>query len=1250
MGGISYAQNSTLKGRVTEMDGKTPIESVTVRLMQDNKLVTGAATDQNGYYTIKLIPAGKYDLVATSVGYAKWTKTGFEIRANQIKIEDIKLQSSSAALTEVVVTATQELFDPSNSASQQVGTAEEIKNTGGKSVSDLLTTMSGVTVGSGGGMNVRGNREDQTAYYVDGVRTSVVPNGAIGEFAFISGSLPAKYGDATSVVEIETKGTRQEFMGNVDLYGSIDGYNGFGLRFDVVGPIVKRKDIIKNIDNGSSKKNDFISVGFLLSGEAARSTGGSVRGGLYVASQETIDYLKANPLRTVDGSTVSTANNLNYVTMYEEGNILSLAKKKSHRRQHSGGYSAALQGKIDIRTKSVDFMISGNLQGADSRSFSFANSLFNSDNNGRSQSLLWNVNARLTHRINFSDSSKIQNAYYRLQGFYQQTDARTFSHIHRDRLFEYGYIGKYDHTLSKYYKEVTNQAVPRADGSGIDTLDVPYVLETFYVSDVKFTPSDLNTDLAQYTLGAYERAGGIMTNDNEITTYKGLLNGGSPSGAYGLFSAPGVTYNGYAKSRSSRMEFKALVSFDIKGRNGNDHAVEFGFSFFQTIGRSFSVSPRGLWTLMRQISNQHIEDLDRSNPLPKYDENGIFMDTVDFNRLVSTEAQATFDKSLRTKLGAADDEWIDVDAYEPSMYSLDMFSPEDLFNQGSSYVSYYGYDYIGKTRTSKGITMSDVKNWFNESDPSSTRDFSMIGASKPIRMAAYIQDRFAIKTLYFSLGLRLDVFDQNQPYVKDMFLYRDAYTVKEAQNNGLLSEATIPDFMNQSDDYYVYVKDASASAADMEVTAFRSGNVWYDANGQEVTDAAELASSAGQTNLVPLLKTLPGDKDVTKVNYTAFADYTPTFKNGGITLSPRLSFSFVVGDNSLFSASYNIVTTSQQQRFNPLSYLYFEKYASNSSTFANPGLKPERSVDYEIGFQQALSKTFAVEVRAYYSEKRDQVVVYHYNQAYPTSYYSYTNMDFGTVQGFTFGLKMLRTKNISFNTSYTIQFAKGTGSDPTSTLALIRSGQPNLRTLTTLSYDQRHKINFNFQYVFGFGEDYVKNNGPVTRKAIKNTDKVKEIKWLQGAGLSLQLGVGSGLPYTRSSVAYSSIVGQGQRSVEGGINGSRMPWVVDCDLNVWKDFILVLRKADDSGKKQKNGYLRVNVALKNLFNIKKVRSVYSYTGSPVDDGFLTASDYQQYIASQENVQSFIDYYTIAMQGVNNYGAPIRAELGVSFSF
>jgi len=286
-----------------------------------------------------------------------------------------------------------------------------------------------------------------------------------------------------------------------------------------------------------------------------------------------------------------------------------------------------------------------------------------------------------------------------------------------------------------------------------------------------------------------------------------------------------------------------------------------------------------------------------------------------------------------------------------------------------------------------------------------------------------------------------------------------------------------------------------------------------------------------------------------------------------------------------------------------------------------------------------------MEIGAYYSERKDQVVLYQYSQAYPRTYFSYTNMDFGTVQGFIFGLNMRPGKEgrAKLHANYTLQFAKGTGSDPNSTLSLLRSGQPNLRTLTALQNDQRHKINL--QLIFAFQP----TDGMIKR--VNKKGQFKEHKWLKNVIASLDLGAGSGLPYTRSSTPYAqaaSNISQGDRVVEGAINGSRMPWTIDGNLMIRKGFDIVLKKEENG--KNKLGRMEVSFVIQNIIGYKNERQVYSYTGSRVDDGFLTAKDFQQYISDQANPASFIDYYTINMEGLNPYGGPRRFQLQLSFSF
>ena len=268
-----------------------------------------------------------------------------------------------------------------------------------------------------------------------------------------------------------------------------------------------------------------------------------------------------------------------------------------------------------------------------------------------------------------------------------------------------------------------------------------------------------------------------------------------------------------------------------------------------------------------------------------------------------------------------------------------------------------------------------------------------------------------------------------------------------------------------------------------------------------------------------------------------------------------------------------------------------------------------------------------------------------YTGAYPSTYYSYDNIDFGTVQGFTVGYDLRSTKNVTLRASYTLQFAKGTGSSETSSLAIIQSGQPNLRTLTNLSFDQRHKISANLDYRFGYGTEY---NGP---KSVRVKDgKTKEINWLENFGVNINFSAGSGLPYSRSSKPYSTIVSAGKAQLSGTINGSNMPWIYQCDIRIDKTFVLNLKKDEETGKPTKRAYLNIYLDVMNLFNFKNVIYVYEYTGNADDDGYLTATEYQQQINSQVDVSSYTNYYRMRVANPYNYTMPTRVRLGVNFSF
>ena len=77
------------------------------------------------------------------------------------------------------------------------------------------------------------------------------------------------------------------------------------------------------------------------------------------------------------------------------------------------------------------------------------------------------------------------------------------------------------------------------------------------------------------------------------------------------------------------------------------------------------MGPMGMWGLMRQLTNKHILQRDLANPLPVYDNNGVYQDTVNYDRLYVAEEQSWFDRSLREELGLTvnSTEYIDRDRF-----------------------------------------------------------------------------------------------------------------------------------------------------------------------------------------------------------------------------------------------------------------------------------------------------------------------------------------------------------------------------------------------------------------------------------------------------------------------------------------------------------------------------------------------------------------------------------------------------------
>jgi len=1192
---VSLAQSSgTLKGKLVDKETKEPIPFANIIAESGGRQMGGSTTDFDGNYTIKPIPPGTYDVKATYVGYKPIMVQGVVVKDGIITFLDIDMESTAVTLTTFeVVDYKIPLIEKDGGSSGGTVTSEEIEKMAGRNATSVAVTVGGVFSSDGEMGSIRGGRTDGTVMYIDGVRvrgSSSLPKSALEQVTVITGGLPANYGDATGgVVNVTTKGASRTFGMGAEFVTSkfLDPYDYNLLGLYMQGPLLKGKD----------STNSSALLGYFLAGEFSYEKDNyPFFGGLYKAKDDYLAQVEKVPLRET-GLGYGTYQNLQFVTMD------NLEKIKA--KIECPNYSANVSLKLDVKTTSTtNLTFGGSLNYNNGLAYIHSYSLFNYKQYPQIINSTWRFFGRFTQRFNSDTASKsiVKNVFYNIQADYSKYNYMEQDPRHKDNLFKYGHWGKFNTYKTESYE--------LGDIDSLGYYNV-YLLNNYYDTLVTFEPGTNNPVTSNYTTqyyDLYDLHSGYYRNYTLIQNAGALLNGQQPESVYGLWSAPGSIYGSFNKSDATQIGVVANASADI----GN-HAFQFGLQYEQRKDCAIGYAPVALWTRMRQLTNKHIEQLDLRNPHPTYDLYGVFTDTINYDRLYDANSQSSFDKHFRESLGLPINgtEWIDVDSYDPSTFDISWFSADELLNEGNSYVSYFGYDYTGKKLTGK----PSFDDFFTKKNAEGdyTRE---IGAFEPIYMAGYIMDKFAFKDLIFNIGLRVDRFDANQMVLKDKYLFYEARTADQVTNLGA-HPGNIPG------DATVYVDNVNNPT---QILGYRSEDVWYNAQGTQISDPSLISTSSG---IAPYLI----NPSLTKPTSAAFKDYQPQ-----ITYMPRISFSFPISDEALFFAHYDVTSKRPTSglRLDPTHYYFIQ--ANAQSFINNPDLKPEKTVDYELGFQQLLNIKSSLKFSAYYREMRDLVQSYRYYGGYPIDYYSYNNIDFGTVKGMTIAYDLRRSSNVWMKASYTLQFADGTGSNSSSGMNLVRTGQPNLRTLNPLDYDRRHAFTLVLDYRFASGKKY---NGPKITKKVGD-GKVKVYPLLQNTGVNFTFTGGSGTPYSKSSNIVSSQLGGGSYQLQGMINGSRLPWSFRIDSRIDRDIDVKI------GKKEM--VLNVYFEILNILNSKNILNVYRSTGNPDDDGYLAAAEYQAGIAAQVNEESFRTLYSILVNSPYNYSLPRRVRFGVVFGF
>jgi outer membrane receptor protein involved in Fe transport len=1204
----TFAQTrpGSLKGQVLEKEsGQGAIGASIIVLDDAGGQITGGVTDFKGNFNLNPVPVGTWTVEVSSMGFKTIRKTGVLISPNNPTFLNFKLEAASEMLGEVVIEAYKPpLIDRTKSSA--VVTAEDIQNMAVRDVTAVASQAAGVTTDANGNTRVRGARDEGTVYFIDGVKVRGnvnVPQAAIAQTEVITGGLPAQYGDAIGgVINTTTRGPSGEFFGSFEYLTSVpfDDYDYNLLAATVGGPILK-------------KGNKTI-IGFLAAAEYRFQVEPSPQPVPYIKLDENLlNEIQENPL-VVDPS----GNSVNSRSLFVTEQDLTDINARPNNNDNQLRFNTTLQFRT---SKSTSFNLGGRLVYENDMRSNYLNHVFNYENNLRNYGLDWAVFARFQQQFTTdeeeAENSLIKNAFYSIQVDYTRNTNRIFDDRFEDNYFAYGNVGKFDIDRVPAYvfgvDEQTGQSGYRFVGAG--------QLVT------GFTEGGYNEVLENYPRQYFELAQdnpGLQTFTLEQILGAGVpINGRNPSNVYGLWGNAGSSQSvgafnnsltaNFFRNQNSQFRVTASTSFDIK-----DHSLIVGFEYEQRSDRAWGINTNMLWTQMRALQNSAVTELDLDNPQFVFDDNGVYQDTINYNFLYSEDSRSRFAASLRESLGLSPTgtEQLNIDGLDPNSFSLEMFDAAELYNVGGTpIVKYYGYDKNGNILDAQ----PSIDDFFTQTDARGDRTFA-VGAFQPIYIAGYVQDQFTYKDLTFNAGIRVDRFDLNQSVLRDPFVLFPSYTVGDPATASLLEDGqTIPASIGQDFTVYVDNYDYSdgGSTDGTNIVGYRDGNQWYSADGEPLADPTLIANRGGGQAKPYLI-----DPDNTELSSSSFKDYEPQ-----VIVMPRVSFTFPIKEGAIFIAHFDKLAqrpTSGIARLDPFQY-YDLSLNLDGGTLNNPDLRPQITTEYEIGFKQALTELSALKISAFYRELRDLTQVQLFSQAYPITYTAYGNQDYGTIQGFTLEYELRRTNNVSLNANYTLQFANGTGSGPTSGANLANSGQPNLRYILPLSYDNRHQFLVRFDYRFADGRNY--------------TGPAKGRKIFENFGVNLTANAVSGEPYTQRTLPFSVTTSASSSPIGGQINGARLPWQLRFDMRVNKVFKF----------KNKNS-LDVYFQIFNLLNTINTVAVYAFTGSPDDDGFLTSQLAETTIREQVSTQAFIDLYNRRVNSPFNFSRPRTIRLGVSYNF
>lgn len=220
---VFMAQNATqtIRGIIWDKEAQSPLIGATIIILNSNP-VKGASSDADGKFKITDMPAGRYDLKVTFMGYKERVLSNVQVTNGKEIVLDIYLEENINTIEEVVVSDTKktETNNEFTSLSGRSFSMEEVNRyAGGRSdPSRLAANFAGVSSpdDSRNDIVIRGNSPTGVLWRIEGLNipnpnhfstvgttggpVSAINTNVIKNSDFFTSAFPAEYGNANAGV------------------------------------------------------------------------------------------------------------------------------------------------------------------------------------------------------------------------------------------------------------------------------------------------------------------------------------------------------------------------------------------------------------------------------------------------------------------------------------------------------------------------------------------------------------------------------------------------------------------------------------------------------------------------------------------------------------------------------------------------------------------------------------------------------------------------------------------------------------------------------------------------------------------------------------------------------------------------------------------------------------------------------------------------------------------------------------------